>query len=152
MRCDGQEALLLGSTGDDQSEWTEIHRGTIPNKSRTPSPGLVASGINKPRITQDMKLQTGKLEEPIISPVLTLMSRHPATSLTFLESWKCYPIRVSLIRTDWNGITPPSHLQRDENWSADLCRWGRLHPLSSWHCSGWPVAEPTSWWPIFRKG
>lgn len=103
----------------------------------------------KPRITRDMKLQTGKLDEPIISPVLTLMSQHPATSLTFLESWKCYPTGVSLIRTDGNGTTPPS-------WSAELCcrglfRWGRLHPLSSWHCSGWPVAQPTSWWPTFRK-
>lgn len=47
-RCNGQEAPPLGSTGDDQCEWTEIHRGTIPHKSRTPSPGLVTSGIISP--------------------------------------------------------------------------------------------------------
>lgn len=37
-----------------------------------PSLRLATSRNNKPRITQDIRVQTGKLDEPIISPLLTL--------------------------------------------------------------------------------
>lgn len=45
-----------------------------------PSLRLATSRNNKPRITQDIRVQTGKLDEPIISPLLTL-SENAACSI-----------------------------------------------------------------------
>lgn len=48
------------------------------------------------------------MDEPIIAPVLTLMSRHAAASPTFLESRKCYQTRVSdKDRLEWDHPALP---------------------------------------------
>ena len=122
------------------------------------------SGNNTPRITQDVRVQTGRLDEPIISPLLTLtMSLLLPAWLTFLESKKCRLTRVPLTRTDRPRIAPSSgegqiktHLQICVGRGFNIFPGGAgpgwwLHPLSLWHCC--PVSgAATSWSSIFRRG
>ena len=87
---------------EQRSIWLDKKYTLIQSR---PNPGppslrLAALGNNKPRITQDIRVQTGKLDEPIISPLLTLtMSLHLPAWLTFLESWVCRLKRIPLTKT-----------------------------------------------------
>lgn len=77
-----------------------------------PNPGLpslkLAASGNKYRITLDRSVQTGKLDEPIMSPLLTLRNtlEFPAW-LTFQESQKCPLTKDPLTSTDQARSTPP---------------------------------------------
>lgn len=124
-----------------QAPWAAINltglKYTLVQSRPNPGPPslrLAASGNNKPRITQDITVQTGKLDEPIISPLLTLtMSLHLPAWLTFLESWVCRLKRIPLTKTGASPPPPASRRRTDENLSAHLYihvgrPWYWLHP------------------------
>ena len=142
-----------------QAPWAAINltglKYTLVQSRPNPGPPslrLAASGNNKPRITQDITVQTGKLDEPIISPLLTLtMSLHLPAWLTFLESWVCRLKRIPLTKT---GASPPPPPLPDGGQMKTylhiyIFMWDGLDtgstPVSLWPYSvAWPATRCSS--------
>lgn len=68
-----------------------------------PNPGP-ASCNNKPRITRDVRVQTGKLDEPIISPPLTVTVKAASCSADLAAD---HEMRLHSDRSDEHGLAQP---------------------------------------------